>query len=819
MESKNTERQFEAEVFRAELEEIRRRRATLAEKQGGKAELPPTDSAPGPELGLVGLSFSGGGIRSATFCLGVIQFLGNRGILNAVDYLSTVSGGGYIGSCLSSVLNRASAHSGLDTAPLHCERGRREPAALTHLRNSSKYLAPGGVLDQVRIPTLLLRGILVNLFLLVPYLILAVLLTECLYEYAYQYQLPVAILVQGSRGLAVLTFGLFVVLALTYPLAARLLGPRLSWSGRNAYERLFARALLMSLGFSALLLLFMVVREAVDHSWHEVVEWLRPAGVPELDDYWKWLLAVAFVAAFMLVGKASQAVAQWRARIFLYALGILAPAFLLAAYLLLCVWQIDSPFIGKKLAFSLDASATETLAEGSAGDPLRERFTEQGTGLSAQARVERWRGYWVVIDGQNAYLLFPTPQATDIYLADPTRLHQAGAVRGGEVRISTTAAGQLKVEPFVASIFDRGGSYLYGAGVALFVLNLLFVNVNVTSAHGFYRDRLSKAYLFQVDPEGAIVTNDDQLLSGLNHDGTTAPYHLINVALNLQGSADENLRGRNADIFVFSKRFIGSPRTGFVETEAMERVDLHLNLGTAFAISGAAAAPNMGTVTVKPLVPLLTLLNIRLGYWLPHPGSVAGASWLRRLRLRGGAGPAYLWKEARGRLDAQGKFVNVSDGGHIENLGIYELLRRRCRFIVAVDAEADPQMRFGGLLTAIRYAHIDLGIDIQVDLEGIRRGSNGFSTEHGVVGTIHYGDGEVGHLLYVKSSLTGDEEYVRDYYALHPEFPHEPTADQFFDEVQFEVYRWLGYHAAERLFEPGAGSGLELLTSVVEARG
>lgn len=815
-EGKDKNIEFENQVFAAELEEIRHRRVKVAEQQEMEPELPPVGSKPDAELGLVGLSLSGGGIRSATFCLGVIQFLGSRGIINSVDYLSTVSGGGYIGSCLSSVLNRKQQATGDGGVPLCCERGKREPLSLTHLRNSGKYLVSDEILDKVRLPTLLLRGMLINLFLLIPYVILAVLVTEVLYEYAYQYQLHVDLLVQGSRGLAALMLILFVVMTLTYSATARLFRPWLSWSRRNAYERLFARSLLLALSFFIFLLVFMIVGEAVDHSWDEVLDWLHSSISPQLSNSWKWIVVAVIIVAFMSVGKASDAVSQWKARIFLYGLGIIAPAFLLVMYLLLCVWQIDSPYIGKKLTFSVDLANVEVLNAGPVSEELRVIFNGQGRLLSTSVMVEELGGHKTLIDGENAYLFMPTEQATEVYLSDTERLK---VVFDSTSSIEAATNGRLKIDPFYANIFDRGGGYLYSAGIALFLLNLLFVNVNITSIHGFYRDRLSKAYLFQTKDDGSVFANDGQLLSELNKQDSIAPYHLLNVALNLQNSKDENLRGRNADFFIFSKRFIGSPRTGFVSTKVMEKIDTGVNLGTACAISGAAAAPNMGAATIKTLVPLLTLLNIRLGYWLPHPKSAGDASWWTRQRLRVGAGPAYLWKEARAKLDAYGQFVNVSDGGHIENLGIYELLRRRCKYIIAADAEADPAMRFGGLLTLIRYAQIDMGIDIEVDLNDIRRGDNGYSAQHGAVCTIHYGDDSIGYLVYIKSSLTGDEEYVRDYHAQNPRFPHEPTSDQFFSEVQFEVYRWLGHHAAEQMFNKGTGSGLDLLRSAVQVKG
>ena len=143
----------------------------------------------------------------------------------------------------------------------------------------------------------------------------------------------------------------------------------------------------------------------------------------------------------------------------------------------------------------------------------------------------------------------------------------------------------------------------------------------------------------------------------------------------------------------------------------------------------------------------------------------------------------------------------MSDGGHIENLGVYELLRRRCKFIIAVDGERDPEMKFGSLIKLMLYARIDLGIEIDIDLDSIRKNTESLSSAHGSIGTIKYADGETGHLLYIKSSLTGDEyEYTRKYKSENPDFPHESTAGQFFSEERFEAYRSLGFHIGDELF-------------------
>ena len=165
---------------------------------------------------------------------------------------------------------------------------------------------------------------------------------------------------------------------------------------------------------------------------------------------------------------------------------------------------------------------------------------------------------------------------------------------------------------------------------------------------------------------------------------------------------------------------------------------------------------------------------------------------------------AYL-REMLSKLDENRRWVNLSDGGHIENLAAIELLRRRCRFILIGDGEADPELHFGGLATLMRYAWIDLGIHIEIDLDPIRLrkpkddDQAAVSGAHWALGTVTYpGQEEKGALLYLKSSFTGDEhEMIREYRHRNAEFPHQSTADQCFGEDQFEAYRALGQHIAE----------------------
>jgi hypothetical protein len=217
----------------------------------------------------------------------------------------------------------------------------------------------------------------------------------------------------------------------------------------------------------------------------------------------------------------------------------------------------------------------------------------------------------------------------------------------------------------------------------------------------------------------------------------------------------------------------------------------------------------MGDQTIRALTFSLAALNVRLGYWIPNPRYVY--MWKGLVKLVSKLGPVYYAKETFGRLHERSRNVYLTDGGHFDNLGLYELLKRRCRIIIAVDAEADPAMMLSSFIRIQRHARIDLGVRIDLPWEEIRSksvkvGKGGWvrPTEleshrgpHVAVGRIDYGKLGSGVLIYIKSSLSGDEsDLICDYKRRYTDFPHETTLDQFFSEEQFEVYRALGFHAA-----------------------
>ena len=374
------------------------------------------------------------------------------------------------------------------------------------------------------------------------------------------------------------------------------------------------------------------------------------------------------------------------------------------------------------------------------------------------------------------------------------------------------------------------------------------VDLNEFSLHALYRNRLVRCYLGasndkrSAHPFTGFDPNDDLPLAPAaeGHRGlgtppvasnTAAgaapiarirPYPLFNVALNLVGGKNLAWQQRKAASFVFSPEYCGFEyrvdedneeerkqvrqdgkpavpraaafRSAYAPTDKHANDPTSLTLGLAVATSGAAASPNMGYHSSPTLAFLMTIFNVRLGWWLRNPRwAKVWADQKSKLSLR------ELLSELLGMTTDDRSWVYLSDGGHFENLGIYELVRRRCRFIIASDAGQDGSVTFEDLGNAIEKCRADFGVDIEIDLTNVRLGTGRFSAWHCAIGAIRYDsqdpDEAQGTLLYIKSSLTGDEPAdVLRYASRHPAFPHESTSDQFFDESQFESYRTLGYH-------------------------
>jgi hypothetical protein len=294
------------------------------------------------------------------------------------------------------------------------------------------------------------------------------------------------------------------------------------------------------------------------------------------------------------------------------------------------------------------------------------------------------------------------------------------------------------------------------------------------------------------------------------------PYHLINTALIIPDSPQPKYSGRGADSFVFSPRFCGSDATHWQKTE--DYMDDRMMLPTAMAISGAAlnahSGPDGKGVLRTPLVSfLVTLFGAQLGYWAPNPGKPQQMQQTANYLRPGLAGLlGFHLKENAG-------FLQLSDGGHFENLGLYELVRRKMDLIVVSDGGQDGDFTFADLGNAIERVRVDFGVSIHFDdpnftLEGVlpqpRQADSatwkdkfGLAKRGFALASIAYPDRESnGVLIYVKATMIdGLPSDLYAYKAQNPEFPDQTTLDQFFDEDQFEAYRELGYRLMKRMLQ------------------
>ncbi|SFV13618.1 patatin-like phospholipase family protein [Pseudoduganella namucuonensis] len=352
------------------------------------------------------------------------------------------------------------------------------------------------------------------------------------------------------------------------------------------------------------------------------------------------------------------------------------------------------------------------------------------------------------------------------------------------------------------------------------------VDINVFNLNSFYRGRLSRCYLGasrfvprERSPQRFTLFDDedDLPMPALAGEGLTpttgpqrapaGPLHIVSCALNLGGSSDLSLHARHAASFSMTPYQAGSGY--YIRTDCGGyqplgyRAMAHYcgskarpTLAQAISVSGAAASPNMGYHTSPGTAFLLTMFNVRLGWWFPNPKLAHITRPSPQFSVR------YLVKELFGAAEAKSNYLMISDGGHFENLAAYELIRRKCRVVIVSDAECDRYFRFEGLGRLIRMCEIDFGVKLELDVsEVIGDNASRWGRRRFAVGRIDYGDGHFGVFIYLKASMTGKEETsVLQYKSLHEAFPHEPTGDQFYGEDQFESYRHLGRDIARSLF-------------------
>jgi hypothetical protein len=353
------------------------------------------------------------------------------------------------------------------------------------------------------------------------------------------------------------------------------------------------------------------------------------------------------------------------------------------------------------------------------------------------------------------------------------------------------------------------------------------VDINEFSTHYLYRNRLVRCYLGAsvsdrcAQPFTGFSSADNlpltalQIPPGSTQPRDARPIPIYNTSLNVVRGKELAMQTRKARSFSFTPINSGFTRGApgkrtwdsfYAPTHQcaslMPGFKTGITLGSAVAISGAAASPNMGSYSEPALSFLMTIFDVRLGWWIGNPG---------RKHWRNGSptvGFYWLLRELLGSTNDDSEFVYLSDGAHFENLAVYELVRRRCKLIVVCDASGDGGYTFGDLFNAMERCRTDFGVDIVIDnLEALRarpdpaNSENRRSQSHFAVGKICYNPGvpdEDGAIIYIKPTLVGGDPCdVLAYANTNKSFPHDSTANQWFDEAHFENYRALGKSAGD----------------------
>jgi hypothetical protein len=846
------------------------------------------------EMQLMGIALSGGGIRSATFNLGVLQRLANLNVLQKFDYMSTVSGGGYIGSWLNSWISRSGSYS--KVSDRLCPDKSGDPLAdevrpIRWLRMFSNYLSPNvGIMspDAWASGMTWLRNAVINQAVLL--LILLTVLSGISDIYAIwtiarnnvqilsPLYLVISVVIMLTTGSMLAAIAMRSFYQNDKKAAAPLLKLweqlSLSFSSLTTFKKIIPHilvawtcicALSISTYFNAIylykdnlvhrqqILLIVFVSSiaaflfvAMWGNYHKVeVNKNDISGTPPAD---KYRLSPGTLAAIIISSVIASAAFAFLLVLFWISIGSIYTF----AYTFTKIEPekimlvVGIPMVME--AFSIAVIIRMALMGNLFPDYRREWWGRVG------GYIHRFILLWVIITF--ACLIMP-----DLWPEDPGALIPvawggwAGVIGWGVKKAfeskddnsgkSQSITGLLvKVIPFLFMIgILLIGSWIneeiryaeQSAGscsknimitVVLFVITLLLswrVGVNEFSLHHFYRNRLVRAFLGATrtredrvktaNPFTGFDTNDDIKLSHMRVDkGYMGPFPIINAALNSTVVSALDRQDRMAESFIFSPLYCGydfSPTRsstynidnvyeyGYRPTEEFSNKNDGPTLGTAMAISGAAVSPNWGYHSSATMAFLMTLFNVRLGWWIGNP------RLNRWKRQDPNLGLLYLLRDLIGKSDINMKYVCLSDGGHFDNMGLYELVRRRCSYILIGDGEQDQEATCEGFANAIRRCRIDFGVEIDIKLKTITdKIKNKYST-HIVKGEIIYpGIKEKGTLIYIKAALTGNEPVdIREYALANTDFPHETTADQFFDEAQFESYRKLGYHSISKLEE------------------
>jgi len=862
------------EVLRQEIQQVETTRSLRLDQNQPR---------PAADKSLIGLAFSGGGIRSATFNLGVLQALAQTRLLHTFDYISTVSGGGYIGSWLMAWMHHQQIGVKEVEERLSSQKyssaNAADPAEVHFLRNYSNYLTPRkGILgaDFWAFIATYLRNTTLNQIILVLLLLSVLILPRALVYFPNQLETienlidhkahPQSFLY--SQWFGVFAGFFFVALAVTF------MGLNLVWVDPHTKKKyswytkqwavdlmivvpLIVAAALVSYGISFFVSDFGILDEPL---W-------RPSLLGMILYFGLWLMALLlrWIAGAGRGFSGYKGPAPWLVLATAAITGWIVGYLFLPYCNLLSRPSPDDTFNWYVFAVGTPAFVGIMLLAGIVHIGL------MGRGMSDGHR-EWWArlGGGLVIYSSCWLLLFVTAVYVPLYVARLWDAHVPSFTTGAFLWIVSTAYGVLfgkskdtgltnpaapltkkmlgyaaRLTPYIFIAGLLSGLSVLGAKIALFLTQdstplsqlpnswsdpslpiaclALFlaavilswrVNINEFSIHHAYRNRLVRCYLGasvrhrEAQPFTGFSEADDlpltklQVPSGSSEPKDGRPLPILNTSLNVVRGEELALQTRKARSFAFTPLFAGFTRetadtkewqSAYAPTREsgskQRGCEDGISLGSAMAISGAAASPNMGFYSQPALAFLMTLFDVRLGWWIGNP--MKENKW-----RHGGPGVGFYWllRELLGSTSDESEYVYLSDGGHFENLAVYELVRRGCKLIVASDASCDPGGGFGDLHNAIERCRTDFGVEIEVDVSNLKRQA-GLAPNHFAVGKIHYSSSpdDDGVIVYLKPTLVAtDPADVLGYNAVNPNFPDDTTANQWFDEAHFENYRDLG---------------------------
>jgi hypothetical protein len=897
-------------VFKDELRTIRVGRETV--RRHSRTQIPEdTDS-------LAALCLSGGGLRSAIFCLGCLQALDKDSLIDKFDYLSTVSGGGYIGSWLSALIHRVgrsrdSARPIFQTVEKEedkCQgrektRTKVEPAALQFLRENSSYLTPQKGLfsgDTWALIALYLRNLVINWFVLIPLLGAFVVLPRL-------FHLFTDLLLRLSGNASTIILGcLTVIFAVTAAWYPTLVPNREDISQdahmRNSDERQLASIMSLSGYLRWFLTPFLAWVLFLTCYIYQVLS-IEENPESFLHAIASWMLALFGVANLVLlvlgyVFQLTQQIAAKRWRMFsgflqtVGSLGMSGTLVYFAPKLFAALTKADhsdyffvfSP-CGLLAIYLISGTLQVAFADAVVQDNCREWWVRSAgyilftlcfwlclgsLSFIAPDVVAYFGRIWPSMNYNVLVGLVSTISGVIAFFArSDDSTGKSGNHSGKVKRLIRKSLFFMAMLVFVSTLLVVLSYYTNllsnlikphfpGLGlqdlfvavplVAFSVLVSVPVNVNRFSAHSAYRNRLVRTFLgaSHIGRKFNLFTGfserDDIHLYELDSTFTSSesscpagsrlprslgrkavmsprsscpiaqrPLHLICAAVNLQTGEPLAWQERRAASFTFSPLHCGSSLLGY-------RSSIHyggpggITLGTAMAISGAAANPGMGFYTSPLKSFLLTLLNARLGWWLGNPCNES--TW----KL---AGPicafGQLLAELLSLTNRRSRYINLSDGGHFDNTAVYEMIQRGCSHIFLVDADSKGH----NMAQLARRVQVDFGVNLQL----IPRAQAGFPFESY---KIDYSDAKLpgesvypvsreGTLLRVYPAIVEKECTFQNFDLANGDsrYPNDSLLNQFFTETLFEGYRTLGYDLTRIIMRPRVKGNNHVVKARVQA--